>query len=284
MVGCGPTSVEPVAPAPLSSVQDNAYDRLLEAHNKLLLERDQLRAENVSLRVQLEAARTGQPTATTSTEASAKNGGKVVGVSDGDTLTLLVGREQLKIRLHGIDAPETGQPYGSNAKQELSDLCFGKEIDYLPVDRDKYGRTVAVVMYNGQNVNLALLRRGAAWHFLEYDTSAEFATAEREAKEAKRGLWADVRAVAPWDWRDMSGPERTAALANRDAPRSIAPAENSLVPSGTSSAKPVAGQNTHWINTKSGVRHNASCRWYGETKNGRACTASEGHACEVCGG
>lgn len=212
---------------------------------------------------------------------------KVIGVTDGDTLTVLVDKEQVKIRLHGIDAPESGQPYGAQAKRELSKLCFGQIVQVRKVDVDRYGRTVAVIEANDRNMNESLLRRGAAWHYTEYDQSPEFAAAEREAKNAGAGLWADVRAVPPWEWRGLTPAGRTAVLTNREAPRDVSSLVVSPVPEptkGNTFSDPPAHAMTHWLNTKTGVRHRSSCRWYGQTKNGRPCTADEGEACKVCGG
>jgi endonuclease YncB( thermonuclease family) len=95
--------------------------------------------------------------------------GKVVGISDGDTLTVLRGRTSVKIRLHGIDAPEAGQDFGTRAKQAASDLAFGKVVTVRPVTTDRYGRTVAlVVLPDGRTLNHELVRSGFAWWFQKY--------------------------------------------------------------------------------------------------------------------
>jgi micrococcal nuclease len=94
--------------------------------------------------------------------------GKVVAIADGDTLTLLVDRQQLKIRLAEIDTPERGQPYGSRAKEALSQLAVGKRARVLAVDRDRYGRTVGLVYVGDTDVNAELVRRGAAWVYRKY--------------------------------------------------------------------------------------------------------------------
>jgi len=91
---------------------------------------------------------------------------KVVGISDGDTLTVLRDRSPIKIRLHGIDAPETGQDFGNRAKQGASALAFGKTVTVRPRDTDRYGRTVAeVILPDGRSLNRELVREGLAlWH------------------------------------------------------------------------------------------------------------------------
>lgn len=88
--------------------------------------------------------------------------GRVVGVHDGDTLTLLVSRQQFKVRLAGIDAPELAQPYGQKAKQALSDLAYLKEARINSAGLDRYGRTLGTVFVDDVNVNAALIEQGAA--------------------------------------------------------------------------------------------------------------------------
>jgi endonuclease YncB( thermonuclease family) len=127
--------------------------------------------------------------------------GEVVAVHDGDTLTLLVGTTQHKIRLNGIDAPELGQAFGSRARQFLSGLCFGKTVTVRVVDIDRYGREVGDVYVNGVFVNAELVRAGMAWHYKQYSKDAKLAALENEARSGKRGLWADARPVAPWKYR-----------------------------------------------------------------------------------
>jgi endonuclease YncB( thermonuclease family) len=133
--------------------------------------------------------------------------GQVIGVSDGDTLTLLTPENrQVKVRLAEIDAPESGQPYGAKAKQELSELVFGKPIRAERVDTDRYGRTVARVYSGDVDVNAELLRRGAAWAYRDYLTDATLLPIEEEARQAARGLWMlqEDQRIAPWDWRRSS--------------------------------------------------------------------------------
>jgi len=127
---------------------------------------------------------------------------RVIGVSDGDTLTVLRGRTQDRIRLHGIDAPETGQDYGSRAKQVASDLAFGKSVTARPVDKDRYGRTVAeVILPDGRSMNREMVGQGAAWWYRQF-APADFRLdrLESEAKAAHRSLWAQPNPVPPWTW------------------------------------------------------------------------------------
>jgi micrococcal nuclease len=92
---------------------------------------------------------------------------RVVGISDGDTLTVLAaGNRQVKIRLYGIDAPETGQPFGSRAKQAASEMAFGQTVTVRPRDTDRYGRTVAEVIFaDGASMGQEMVRQGMAWWF-----------------------------------------------------------------------------------------------------------------------
>lgn len=134
---------------------------------------------------------------------AAEFSGKVVGISDGDTLTVLQERTPVKVRLHGIDSPEAGQDFGSRAKIAASDLAFGKIVTVRPVDTDHYGRTVAlVILPDGRTLNHELVRSGYAWWFRKYaprDSTLE--RLEAEARDAGRGLWTQKNPVPPWDWR-----------------------------------------------------------------------------------
>ena len=134
---------------------------------------------------------------------------RVVGVHDGDTLTLLTpDRQQIKVRLDQIDAPESNQPYGTRAKQALSDLAYGKEARVAVQGTDKYGRTLGRVYVGSTDVNAELVKQGAAWVYRQYATDASLYRLESEAKVAKRGLWGlpEAERCPPWDWRKGSCP------------------------------------------------------------------------------
>lgn len=127
-----------------------------------------------------------------------------VSVADGDTITVLKERQQIRIRLDGIDCPEGGQDFGTRAKQFTASLVFGREVEIEPRDTDRYGRTVARVFVGGKDVSLELVKAGLAWHFKRYSADATLASAEVEARNERRGLWADPHAVPPWDFRHPS--------------------------------------------------------------------------------
>ncbi len=129
--------------------------------------------------------------------------GKVVGIADGDTFTLLLkDNSTVRIRLHGIDTPEKGQPFGNNAKQFTSDLIFNKLVKVEQTDTDRYGRIVGIVT-NPENINVneALLKAGMAWHYKKYDSNPIWANFEKRANASKIDLWQDANPIPPWDWR-----------------------------------------------------------------------------------
>lgn len=127
--------------------------------------------------------------------------GKVVGISDGDTLTVLDGRSTTKVRLAEIDAPEKSQAHGQQSKRSLSDMCFGKEAVVEVFDTDRYGRTVGKVSCDGINVNRAQLQAGMAWVYAKYAKDRTLIEVERGAKVARRGLWSDDNPTPPWEYR-----------------------------------------------------------------------------------
>jgi micrococcal nuclease len=144
---------------------------------------------------------------------------KVVGITDGDTLTVLTSKKtQVKIRLAGIDAPESGQDFGSRAKQAASSLAFGKAVTIIERDIDRYGRTVAeVILPDGRSLNRELVGEGAAWWYRKYAASDEvLARLEAVARVERRGLWSQSSPVPPWEWRKGGGPSpATGVIANR---------------------------------------------------------------------
>ena len=137
--------------------------------------------------------------------------GKVVGVSDGDTLTVLVQRdqslEQIKVRVSGIDAPEKAQAFGDRSKQGLSDCAFAKQVQVEVIKLDRYGRSVAKVISQGTDCGLRQIELGLAWHYKAYAREQSpadrqsYAAAEDLAHERKLGLWSDPAAIPPWDFR-----------------------------------------------------------------------------------
>ena len=126
---------------------------------------------------------------------------KVVGVHDGDTITVYDGREQTRIRLDGIDCPENGTDYSQRAKQFTSDLVFGKQVRIEGKETDRYGRLVARVKVDGTDVSLAFVEAGLAWHYKQYSNDQFLAAAELVARAKKIGVWSLPNPVPPWDHR-----------------------------------------------------------------------------------
>lgn len=130
--------------------------------------------------------------------------GRVVGVQDGDTITVFKpGQPAAKVRLVEIDAPESGQPYGRKSKQALSGLVFGRNVQVESEGEDRYGRTLGRVYVGRTYVNAEMVRRGAAWVYRDYSRDRSFPPLEAAARRERAGLWglqAD-QIVAPWEWR-----------------------------------------------------------------------------------
>lgn len=127
---------------------------------------------------------------------------KVIAVTDGDTIKVLSNKKELKVRLFGIDAPEKKQAYGTQAKTFMSRLVFGKSANLRITDTDRYGRSIAWVYVGGRNINVESIRAGYAWWYRDYSKKyPQLGKYEAEARAAKRGLWRDPHAVAPWVWR-----------------------------------------------------------------------------------
>lgn len=134
--------------------------------------------------------------------------GVVVAVSDGDTVTVRDDKQQTyKIRLAGIDAPESRQPYGDRSRQSLIELVAGQSVEVVYDKVDRYGRRVGTINVGGRDANLEQVRRGLAWHYKQYEaeqTPADrqrYAAAEQGAQAERLGLWHQASPQAPWDYR-----------------------------------------------------------------------------------
>lgn len=130
--------------------------------------------------------------------------GKVVRIADGDTFTLLVEEKQYRIRLYGVDAPETkgGQPYSQKAKDYLASMIAGRTVQVEVKDTDRYGRYLGVVSTTDiKNVNLEMLRSGMAWHYSYYDNTTAYKSAQQQAQKGRKGLWIAPSPINPYEWR-----------------------------------------------------------------------------------
>jgi endonuclease YncB( thermonuclease family) len=129
--------------------------------------------------------------------------GKVVHVADGDTVTVLdADKVQHKIRLHGIDAPEKGQAFGTKAKEALAEKVHEKTVRVVWKEKDRYGRIVGDVHLGDRNINIEMVQDGFAWWYRAYaPKSKTLEAAEAEAQKEKRGLWHDKNPEPPWEFR-----------------------------------------------------------------------------------
>ncbi|HEX4886387.1 MAG TPA: thermonuclease family protein [Casimicrobiaceae bacterium] len=149
--------------------------------------------------------------------ACASLSGRVVAVHDGDTITVLAGRSEVRVRLAGIDAPERGQPHGTAARKALADRVAGRVVRVSERGRDAYGRTLGVVLAGAANVNGEQVRDGWAWVFRRFAHDPAWLDFEDEARRARRGLWRDADPVPPWTWREGEAARRD-ALSRQPAP------------------------------------------------------------------
>lgn len=137
--------------------------------------------------------------------------GRVIRVADGDTITVLdASKVQHKVRLAGIDAPEKAQAYGQKSRESLEELVAGRNIIVETHKKDHYGRHVGNVLVNGRDMNIEQIRRGMAWFYREYaheQPAADRQNYDRagaEAREFRKGLWADRNPSPPWAFRRQS--------------------------------------------------------------------------------
>lgn len=131
---------------------------------------------------------------------------RVTSITDGDTVTVLHNRTQIRIRLYGIDCPEPGQPFHTRATQRTAALAHGQTVTVKPESLDRYGRLVAwIVLPDGRSLNELLVAEGLAWHFRRYaPRDRRLAQLEQSARDARRGLWQDHDPIPPWEWRRYS--------------------------------------------------------------------------------
>lgn len=134
--------------------------------------------------------------------------GRVVGIADGDSFTLLtVDKREIEVRLAEIDAPERGQPYGSRSREQLSMLIFQQEVVVDVQTVDRYGRTVGRPYRGELDVCAEMVRTGAAWAYRQYLRDDQLLELESDAREARRGVWglSEAENQPPWEWRRFGG-------------------------------------------------------------------------------
>lgn len=128
--------------------------------------------------------------------------GKVISVADGDTMTILTAdKKQIKIRMLGIDAPERGQDFGTVARQQLNNLCYGKNVIVEKKDEDQYGRVLGVVYVDGMNVNEYMVRNGLAWYYRHFVNDPRLDSLELLARKEKVNIWSMKNPTPPYEFR-----------------------------------------------------------------------------------
>ena len=127
---------------------------------------------------------------------------RVTGIMDGDTIEVLKDRKSVRIRLFGIDCPERDQDFGSKARKFTSEKVFKRVVEVNPIDTDQYGRTVAKIYVDGKYLNLMLVAEGLAWWYRPYaGKERDLEQAEKQARDAKTGLWSIPNPTPPWKFR-----------------------------------------------------------------------------------
>lgn len=137
----------------------------------------------------------------------------VVGISDGDSLTVRCGPsgdgQPRQVRIHAIDAPEHHQPFADLSRSHLASLCLHARARLRPLEQDDYGRTIGQLECRGEDAAARQVRSGMAWVYTRYaQTRPDLPALQEQARSARRGLWADPEPVAPWVWRRQQGAPR----------------------------------------------------------------------------
>lgn len=203
--------------------------------------------------------------------------GRVVAVADGDTLTVQRGRDQIQVDLHGMDAPEEGQPGWAEATAALRQLVLRKAVKLVVIGKDPSGRVVAKVVVGDENVNAAMVTAGHAWAYTA--VAYDYINQETNARARKLGLWSAVNPIAPWVWRDGEKPAPKPgqvgvplpARSTDGTPTSPAPSQ----PSRNGASAPISGREGRG-GTCTGsdpCRACSNCRYCSYCKRGGRCGA-----------
>lgn len=153
--------------------------------------------------------------------------GKVVSVDDGDTLRVIHDGYATRIRLEGIDCPESGQAFSQRARRRTAELALRKDAEVRIQTTDAYGRLVARVLVGGLDLSLMLVREGLAWHFVQYSSDPVLASAEASARKERLGLWRDSNPVPPWEWRHSA--PKSAGSSKRPSGKDLSDTEREVV-------------------------------------------------------
>ncbi|MEJ7623747.1 MAG: thermonuclease family protein [Pyrinomonadaceae bacterium] len=201
--------------------------------------------------------------------------GKVVGITDGDTIKLLTEGKQITVRLAGIDAPERTQAFGNKAKQKLSDMIFGKIVAVRSSKIDKYGRTIGQIFEGETDVNLEMVKAGLAWHYKRYEREQSpadrglYSKAETAARAERLGLWSTPAPQAPWEFRHPKdiAESQPASTAAPFISSSVAPADDQRIKG----------------NKNSRIYHRPGCPSYGDTSPSNVIWLETAVAAEAAG-
>ncbi len=191
LASCGPSTDEPASTEPFRDELEGMaaeFDQAIE-QNATDVETFEKRG-GVHLALEDDAKAEADCKRALELEDANHLSGKAVSVADGDTLTILIDQKQVKVRVHGIDCPENGQPFGEKAKQLAADRAFGEPVLVKVVDTDRYGRTVGrVELPGGDDLSELLVQHGMAWHYARYAPDDEqLAALEAAARQGKVGL------------------------------------------------------------------------------------------------
>ena len=130
--------------------------------------------------------------------------GKVIAIKDGDTVVVLLeGNIQKTLRLADVDCPESGQPFGKNAKQFTSSEVFGKIVSFVETDTDRYRRTIAKIFYDEKYLSKEIIKAGFGWWYFYFSKDKNLGKLQHDAKAHKLGLWSDPNAIYPWEYRKL---------------------------------------------------------------------------------
>ena len=201
---------------------------------------------------------------------------KGIHVADGDTIRVLKGKESITIRVEGIDCPERGDPFSKKARNLTISMTKGFQLRIVPKEYDDYGRLIARVRRGNQDVSLALVRDGLAWHYKRYSDDPQLAAAEAHAQKMGYGVWSLPNPIPPWEYRRLRRQAESEKTRTGNGPGQD---KRSKVPSGTT---------IYHGNENSQVFHAPWCRYYG-CKNCGVSFKSKGaavqkgyRACGIC--
>jgi len=192
---------------------------------------------------------------------------RVVGVVDGDTIKVILDGTEANIRLHGIDAPESGQAYGQAATKVMREITTGRPISIKVLDRDRYGRPVALVYADGVSAQEVMLELGYAWVYTKYCAQSycsQWAQLQERARQQRKGLWRDQYPQPPWEWRHGGAATRSD---DRPVMQGFMPRAVDNSPSQPSQEEATGGRFSG--NVSSFKFHSPGCKHY----NCRNCTA-----------